>query len=207
MSLLQNAAPADSIRAALRQIFAAPEYDWDVRRNPFQFLLDGISSIVAWLAELETAHPVVYWVLWGILTGLLLAILAHLGYLIYRALRLRTVPPAVMPESTTQRRDAAWHLSEARRLAGLGRYDRALAQRFAALLLDLDRYELIRFHPSKTPAEYVGEVGSDGVAATEYRALVGILYAHLFGGAACSDRDFATFDGRAAELVARHANA
>src|SRR6266566_541580 len=38
-----------------------------------------------------------------------------------------------------------------------GRYVEALAHRFLAVVLELDRLKALRFHVSKTPAEYVGE--------------------------------------------------
>jgi len=102
-------------------------------------------------------------------------------------------------------RDAAWHVAEARRLALAGRYGEALAHRFVALVLELDKGGALRYHPSKTPAEYVNEARLGAAAADEFRVLVAVLYGHLFGGALCSEQTLAAFDRRAAALAGHHA--
>ena len=196
---------ADSIRTVLRQVYAAPEYDWDLRRNPFQFFFDLLDSVVGWLAELEATHPVAYWILMGVLTGLLVAILLHFTYLVLRALRPRTASSVAASVRLPPPRDAAWHLNEARRLAALGRYQEAVAHRFAALLLVLDGCKVIRFHPSKTPAEYLAEMDLGEEAAAKFSALVTALYQHVFGGAECRDRDLDVFDEHATAFASDHA--
>ncbi len=192
---------ADSIRTVLQQVYAGPEYDWDLRRNPFQFLFDLLASVSAWLAELEATHPVAYWLVMGVLTGLLIAILLHFTYLVVRALRPRIASTRPASVTLAQRRGAAWHLDEARRLAADGRYQEAIAHRFAALLLVLDERKVIRFHPSKTPAEYVAEVDLKEDGPAQFSALVTVLYQHLFGGVNCSDRDLHLFDQQATALA------
>lgn len=195
---------ADSIRAVLERVFATPEYDWELRRHPLQFLLDWYRGLLDWLDALASSHPVAYWVLIGLLAGILVAILAHFGYLVVRALRPRASSRAAQAVVLTGSRDAAWHLAEARRLAREGRCGEALAHRFIALLLELDEDGTIRYHPSKTPAEYVREVRLGAVASNDLQLLVTTLYGHLFGGAPCSELDVAAFDRRASALVGHH---
>jgi len=202
--LLQEVS-ADSIRTVLRQVYAAPEYDWDLRRNPFQVFFDLLDSVARWFAALEVAHPVAYWVLIGVLTGVLVAIVLHFTYLVLRALRPRAADSVAASVTMARPRDASWHLNEARRLAALGRYQEALAHRFAALLLLLDGRRVIRFHPSKTPAEYAAEMDVGEEARAKFTALVTALYQHLFAGTECSDRDLDAFDERATAFASDHA--
>jgi hypothetical protein len=192
---------ADSIRAVLEHVYAGPEYDWTVRRHPLQFVFDWYGDLRDWLAQLEIAHPVAYWVLIGVMTGVLAAVLVHFGYLIWRALRPRQREPAAMTPAISGRRDAAWHLVESRRLADSGQCSQALAHRFASLILDLDQRKILRFHPSKTPAEYVREARLDTHTAESLRELVALLYRHVFGGMPCTDHDVTAFDRRASALV------
>jgi hypothetical protein len=196
---------ADSIRTVLRQVFADPEYDWEFRRNPFQFFFDMLGSVAEWLARLEVTHPVAYWILMGVMAGLLVAILLHFTYLVVRALRPRVGDAAPKPVSPIHRRGAAWHLEEASRLAAEGRYQHAIAHRFAALLFVLDEHKVIRFHPSKTPAEYAAEIDLAEEGIAKYKTLVGALYQHLFGGVDCSDRDLYRFDQQATAISSDHA--
>jgi hypothetical protein len=197
--------PSDSLSAVLRRVFAQPKYDWEVPDNPFRFLLDILGRVLEWLAALQEAHPVVYGVLTGAAVGLLIAILVHFGYLIWRTLKPHALPGAVGPEAALRPRDAGWYLSEAGRLAAEGRYAEALAHRFNALVLELDARKALRFHPSKTPAEYALEAQLDAPARGALTDLVRVLYRHLFGGARCSPTDLSAFDRRAAELVTHRA--
>ena len=84
MSPLLQEASADSIRTVLRQVYAAPEYDWDLRRNPFQVFFDLLDSVARWFAALEVAHPVAYWVLIGVTFLILVSLLITKWYRAYK---------------------------------------------------------------------------------------------------------------------------
>ena len=70
-------------------------------------------------------------------------------------------------------------------LARAGRYAEALGQRFLALVLELDRRKALRFHASKTPAEYVGEARLTDRGRASLAGLVAQLYRHLFAAVPC----------------------
>ncbi|MGD2134869.1 MAG: DUF4129 domain-containing protein [Gemmatimonadales bacterium] len=197
-----QAISADSLRAVLRQVFASSEYQWEVRRDPLQFLRDAFARVVTWLQQLEAAHPVAYWALVGMMVVLLVAIVVHVGYVLVQVLRPAEGRRAGAATSVVVR-DAAWHLREAQRLAANGRYAEALGHRFTALLLDLDRRNLVRFDASKTPAEYLDEAELDEPGRGAMRTLVSALYRHVFGGAPCTADDVDAFH-RLAGTVARH---
>jgi len=192
----------DSIRATLDSVFATPEFDWERAELPdiiarLRALLQGINR---WFENLMVEHPVIGWLLLAALALLAIALIGHLGYLAWRGIASAREPSASRGEPLPQVRNAAWHLAEARRLRDAGQLAEALAHRFISLLLELDRRKALRFHPSKTPAEYVHEarLAPEGHAAlTE---LVGRLYRFLFGGDTPSPEDFDVFDRRADEL-------
>ena len=192
---------ADSVSAALDRVFSAPKYDWEASRDPFRFLSELLYDLAVWMEGLRQSHPAVWVVLLGLLTGVQLAILFHFGYLVWRALRPRALPEGDRSAVAPDRRDAAWHVNEAARLATLGRYTEALAHRFTALILELDARQALKFHPSKTPAEYTVEARLDERDRGALNELVAALYRHLFGGAPCSAQDLDSFDRRAAALA------
>ena len=192
---------ADSVSAALDRVFSATKYDWEASSDPFRFLRELLYKLATSLEGLRESHPAVYVVVLGLLTGLLLAILFHLGYLVWRALKPRVLPEGDRSAAIPDRRDAAWHVNEAARLATLGRYAEALAHRFTALILELDARQALKFHPSKTPAEYTAEARLDERDRGALNELVAALYRHLFGGAPCSAQDLDSFDRRAAALA------
>ena len=192
--------PPDSVRVALQEVFARREYDWETHTSLFAWLREQFLWVLAWMDRLEHSHPVSFYVLVLALALVLLAIVAHFAYVLRRAFA------AVEPETpagsgvAAVRQDAAWHLAEALRLSAAGRYSDALSHRFLALVLELDRRKALRFHSSKTPAEYVGEASMDEHGRGRLRALVLALYRHVFGAVPCTAREWIAFDREAAAL-------
>lgn len=206
MTATLQSTPADSLRAVLRRVFASPEYRWEEPRDPFGFLRDLYAGLLDWLEAFQLSHPVAYVVFLGVATALLLGILTHFGYILWTALRPRPAAEADGTQVVGKPRGAAWHRQEAERLVREGRYGEALAHRFTVLLLELEVRKALVFHPSKTPAEYLGEVRLDDDGRSVLTGLVGTLYRHLFGGAPCTLDEVRTFDQRAAELATRGAS-
>lgn len=206
MSAPLQSPPADSLRAVLRRVYASPEYEWEEPRDPLGFVRELYTALLDWLEAFQESHPVAYLVFLAVLTGLLLGILAHFGYLMWQALRPRAVGEREVIQKVQRPRDAAWHQEEAQRLVRDGRYTEALAHRFTALLLELDARKALVFHASKTPAEYVAEARLDEDGRSALTGLVGTLYGHLFGGAPCTLDEVQIFDRRAAELATYRAS-
>lgn len=187
-------------------MFARSEYHWVERPHPLLGLLNLWHRLVNWLDGLEQAHPLAFWVLLGGLTAVLLALLAHVGYVVWRIAR----PTAQTGDAGAGTggagaglEDAQAHLARAEALARAGRYAEALAQRFLAAVLQLEEARAVAFHPSKTPAEYVSEVRLDDAGRATFTSLVAQLYRHLFGAVPCDEVEYREF-GAAAERVTRH---
>jgi len=188
---------ADSLRAALRAVFAGREYRWTEPSGPWPWLVQWWQRLLEWLDRLHVASPVRYYVVFGFLTLLLVAILGHVVWVVRRSLRpakpVRASGPGPGPV-----RDAAWHRVEALRLSAAGRFAEALAHRFVSVVLDLDARRVVQFHPSKTPAEYAAEARLDEGGRSDLADLVASLYRHLFGGTPCGAVEWQQFDARAA---------
>lgn len=200
--------PADSVRRAVREVFTRPEYRWVSGADPLHWLRELWNRVVEWLNRFTTQHPVdAKLVFWGALV-LLLALLVHLGLMVWRIYRVTVRRPAPgtggpLPPSL----DAEAHLKRADALARAGRYTEALAHRFAALLLELDRADALKFHPSKTPAEYLLEARLPAEDRNVLAGLVARLYRHIFGAAPCDEQcyhDFGLMAGSVARHVASH---
>lgn len=192
--------PTDSVRAALREVFAAREYDWGERRGVLSWLREWFLTALDWFADLEQTHSALYYLLLGAMVLVLLGIFAHFAYALSRAWGSLDTPQAARP-AVGEVRDAAWYAAEARRLAAAGRYADALGHRFIALVLELERRKLVTFHPSKTPAEYAHEARLEPEARYALGDLVRTLYGCLFGGAPATSESWRDFDRRAGELV------
>jgi len=203
--VLGQGVPPDSLRAALREVFARPEYRWNERPDPWGWILAVWYRLLDWLDAVQRGHPAGFKVLLALSALVLVGLLAHMGYVVWRITRPTARTPAggaggiggpVLADARAQR-------VRAEELARAGRYAEALAHRFVALVLDLERRRALAFHPSKTPAEYVGEARLDAAGRASLAELVARLYRHLFGGVPCDAGGYREF-GAAADEVGRH---
>ncbi len=204
MTALWQAASADSIRLAVQEVFSAREYDWRFRARSSMWsrVWSLFLRLLDWLDRLHDTHPVGYWALIGLLILILAVILGHFIYVLVRSLR-PSAPVTTLAAAAPPPRDASWHLAEARRLASAGMLTEALGHRYLAMVLELDRRGALRFHPSKTPAEYLREAQLDAAGQSGFAELVWALYRHLFGGVPCAADDWVAFD-HAAESLSFH---
>lgn len=194
----------DSLQHALREVFAAPEYQWVERRHPLRWLGNLWTALVDWLDGLATHNPVAFYLLLATLIIALILLLFHIGYVVWRIVRPSAAnggsaaggaPPLVL--------DARAHLAAADALARAGRFAEALGHRFLAVVFELEQARAARFDASKTPAEYVTEVRLDAEGRATFAGLVARLYRHLFGAVPCDEAEYRDF-GAAALQVTRH---
>lgn len=194
----------DSVRRALAEVFARPEYHWASGASMLLWLRGLLERLADWLVTARTSHPGAFGALRDVLIVGLAALLAHIAYVVWRITRPTARTAAVAGGVTGPAvDDARAHLVRAEELAQLGRYTEALAHRFVAVVLELDRRGALAFHPSKTPAEYAREVRLDPPGRASVSDLVVHLYRHVFGGLPSDQRVYREFS-RAAERVLEH---
>jgi hypothetical protein len=159
-------------------------------------------NVVEWLNRLATQHPVGFDIGLALVVVALVVVLVHIGYVVWRIVRpAARTGQAKAAVGARVVADAAAHLAYAEELARAGRYAEALAHRFLALVLELERRKALRFHPSKTPAEYVGEARLTERGRASLAGLVAQLYRHLFGAVPCDAGEYETFGDAAQELA------
>ncbi len=189
---VHDTAQADSLRAVLDSVFTAPEYRWVDRPDPLAFLVRWWRLLAEWLQRVQERHPEVFWVLFWGLVAVLALILVHAGWVMLQTIRAASAPPSADARAAAlEVHGAAWYRREALRLAAQGLYPEAMQADFLALVLELDARRVLRFHPSKTPGEYTGEVQLAGEARESFRSLVRTLYGYAFARVPCGPDDFA----------------
>jgi uncharacterized protein DUF4129 len=187
----------DSLRAVLDSVFAAPEYHWVERRHPLAFVARWLEGLQRWLSALRDAHPLGFRLLLAGLVIVLVASLVHAGWILSQAIRVgeATRGPGA---PVAIRKDRAWYGAEADRLAASGQYREAMQAEFLALVLALESRALLRFAPSKTPAEYARDARLGPQARSDFRALVTALYGYAFARWPCGPEEFARWRAQAA---------
>ena len=184
------------------QVFARPEFQWVERRRMLSWIARQVQHLIDWLNQQAALHPLAYDVGVFVVAAALVALLVHIGYVVWRIVRpAMRMGPAKTGIGAAGIMDASGHLAMAERLAGAGHYAEALGHRFLALVLELDRRKAVRFHASKTPAEYVWEAKLTEAGRASLADLVGHLYRHLFGAVPCDAATYASFGAAAEELV------
>jgi Domain of unknown function (DUF4129) len=160
-----------------------------------------IQHFIDWLNRQASQHPLAYDIGVFLVVVALVALLVHIGYVVWRIVRpTARTGPAQAGLAGVVVLDAAGHLALADRLAGEARYAEALGHRFLALVLELDARKALRFHSSKTPAEYVWEAKLTEQGRASLADLVGHLYRHLFGAVPCDADTYAAFGAAAQDL-------
>ena len=194
---------ADSLRRALGDVFSRPEYKWVERRHPLVWLSTLWERLMNWLDGLSDRNPAGFKLLLVALILALVLILVHVGWVVWRIVRPSARTGGAVPGGAAAVADAPSHLARAEELARAGRYAEALGHRFLAVVLELEGVEALRFHASKTPAEYVGEARLDDAGRATFAGLVAQLYRHLFGAVPCDETEYRAF-GATAEELRRH---
>ena len=184
-------------------VFTRPEYQWIERRQPLRWLGQALVRFFDWINRFNDTHPVGSTLLAFAAGAVLVLILVHVGYTIWKIVRSPGSGASRPGQIGAPVYDAARHLALAEEHARAGRYTEALAHRFLAVILELDRATALRFHASKTPAEYLTEARLDPSGRQSFAALVGRLYGHLFGALPCGESDYREFGALAQELT-RH---
>lgn len=185
-------------------MFARPEYRWATGRSLLQWLLEQIGRLLEWIGRAEASHPAAFQALLVVLVAALLGVLAHMGYVVWRITRPTAQTPGRHATAVGLRlEDARAHRQRADELARAGRYAEALAHRFVATLLELERRDALKFDPSKTPAEYVPEARLDAAGRASLGELVARLYEHVFGAAPCDEHAYRQFADDA-DLLFQH---
>ena len=186
-------APPDPVRLrhVLDTVFAAPSYRWAEEPGPLRFLREWWRRLGEWLESLRADNPAVFRLLILLLLVTLVLLLAHGTWVIWKTVRAASGPGEdTALEATREIQDAEWYYREADRAATEGRIGDALQLAFVGLALTLERQGLLRYHPSKTPAECAREANLAGADRERLRALVRALYAHVFGGRPCGVDDY-----------------
>jgi hypothetical protein len=181
----------DTVRVALDSVFARPEYHWVETPRPLAFLGRWWDLLGHWLERFQSSNPLLFtYFFWGLI-AILVLIFVHGGWVMFRTLQAASAGGGHgVAVARTELRDARFYRREAERQARAGRYAEAIQAAFLALVLDLDTRQLVRFHLSKTPNEYLGEAGLDSTQRERLRRLVADLYRYAFAGQDCGPEDY-----------------
>ena len=182
---------AAAFRAALDTVFASPAYRWADMPAPERLLREWWARLGEWLGGLRADNPAAFRLLLTALLVLLLLVLAHGAWVVWRTVRGGAAPDAGAPHPAAREpRVAAWSRREADRAAGAGRIADALQLAFVGLALGLETEGLLRYDPSKTPAECAREARLAPADRARLGGLVQSLYACAFGGGPCGPEDY-----------------
>ncbi|MGH7530935.1 MAG: DUF4129 domain-containing protein [Gemmatimonadales bacterium] len=192
----------DSLRQVVADVFTRPDYQWVERRRPLLWLANLWSRFLDWINRLAEDNPLGFDLLFAAAVVVLVLLLVHIGYVVWKVLRPRVEAGRAAAGGTAAILDASAHLARAEALARAGRYAEALGHRFLALVLTLERADVVRFHASKTPAEYVAEARLDDDGRSTLSGLVARLYRYLFGAAPCGEAEYQAFGAAARALEA-----
>lgn len=188
---MQSVPGAAALRSVLDTVFAAPVYRWADLPGPLRTLQEWLRKVSDWLSGLQIDNPAVFRVLVALLLLALLLLLGHAAWVVWQTVRAGGGPDADVERLARRAtRDANWYFREADRVAAAGRISDAFQLAFIGIALTLDAQGLLRYHPSKTPAECAREANLAAADRERLKRLVRSLYACVFGGRSCAAEDY-----------------
>ena len=188
---IQAVASAEQYRAVLDSVFATEPYQWSPPPPLLQLLKDWWALLIGWLEGLRTDNPLLFRVFFAAILIVWVAIFAHAAWLVWHTVRgASRSERATVPVVEGERHDADWYSRAADRAAEAGRFAEALQLAFVALALTLDAGGLLKYQPSKTPAECAREARLSAGDRDRLRGLVRTLYAGAFGGRLLGPDDY-----------------
>jgi hypothetical protein len=189
--LLQVAASAERYRAVLDSVFATEPYQWTPPPPLLTLLSDWWGRLLVWLDSIRTDNPLLFRIFLVTILIIWVGIFAHAGWLVWLTLRgAARSEEAPAPTPTGERHDADWYSRAADRAAEEGRLAEALQLAFVGIALTLESGGLLKYHPSRTPAECARDARLSGADRDRMRSLVRTLYASAFGGRVIAIDDY-----------------
>src|SRR5207245_8746356 len=87
LAALAQAVAPDSLRRAVAEVFARPEYRWVSGRSPLQWLFELVGRVLDWLGRTQENHPGAFKLLLAVLSLAPVAVLGPVAYLVWLVTR------------------------------------------------------------------------------------------------------------------------
>lgn len=159
LTALLAAAPApETIRQKAEEVFARPEFDPNPRK-PFglpDFVIQcfqWLGTFFQWLGTLWSASPVLFWVLLIGCISLLVLLLGHIGYTIYKSVTFSGGGAGAA--RAARLRQSGAHFDAAQQSAAAGDFTEAIRELFLALVYRYDEAGRVSLRKSATNREYL----------------------------------------------------
>ena len=187
----QAAASAERYRAVLDSVFSGEPYQWTPPPPLLTLLSDWWSRLLLWLDGIRTDNPLLFRIFLFTILTIWVGIFAHAAWLVWLTVRgAARSEEAPAPSPSGERHDADWYSRAADRAAEEGRLTEALQLAFIGIALTLESGGLLKYHPSKTPAECARDARLRTGDRDRLRSLVRTLYSSAFGGRAIAIEDY-----------------
>jgi len=177
----EGAPSADAIRAAKNSVMSRPEFDYGPPPSK-SFVEELWDEWVQWLGKFKEAYPTLFIVFVSVLSLALVLLLAHIVWTLRLARRAQWNEDAGPDLDDAMRRgDPSPFRAHALEHAAAGRFDEAVRDLYAALLLTLDRRGTVRYAAHKALLDYRIEAARDAAATRTLEQFAQTYHPGSFG--------------------------
>lgn len=186
----------DEVRTALDEILARPGYNSPLAKLAERLeqaaarLLRALRNMLRGIDDLFVAAPVVYWLIVAALVGVLVLLLAHIGWTVKRAVTMGRAPTDGDAAAPAERETPASVRRQAETLAAAGRFLDAMRLLFRALALRIGQRDTGIVFPSLTNREFAAVFRRDPTVFQRLRAFVDVLDDRWYGEHPCNAEDY-----------------
>lgn len=172
---------AAAIRAARDEVFRRPEFRYGEAART-SFLMEWLDEISDAWRRFVAEHPVAAGVVYAAMALVLVVLVAHVLWTLRMARRAAWQDDVdVGREDAMRRGDPAPFRARALEHAAAGRFEEAVRDLYAALLLTLDRRGSVRYAPHKALLDYRIEAARDAAVARTLDLFAGTYHPGSFG--------------------------
>jgi hypothetical protein len=178
MAAFSQPAP-EAIRAKVEDIFARPEFSPDQSETLLQMLMQLLVRFFSWLGGLREAAPMLFWLLLIGCIVVLVVLLAHVSWTVWRVLS----PRGQLAHADQERRErlSLGYRQEAGRLASLGDFTEAIRFLFLSLVYRFDETGRVSFQKAYTNREYLGLFDDNPDVRASLQVFVDTLDSQWYG--------------------------
>jgi hypothetical protein len=180
----------ERVRQELERVFSRPEFDQSTPDHWLDFL-KWLARFFSWLGSLSGDNPTLFWAIFVGCVALLVLLVGHIGWVIYRAVYFESGPARGERLAESRRRLSARFHAEAEERAAGGDYTGAVRCLFLSLVYAFDESGRLLFRPAATNREYL-RYFSDRPALEEHlRFFVDLLDDNWYGQSPTEPADYA----------------
>jgi hypothetical protein len=191
-----------SINEQLSRIFARSEFQ-EQQPEPWDFIVEWLKTWFKWLGGLYDGSPLFFWILFAISLIVLVFLLAHMAYTVYRVFSADRFFREQSSGKSLRRQLSLHYQTLAEEAKQKQDYTEAIRYLFLSLVYHYDENDQFAFRPALTNREYLAGFTDRAPLLQQLTGFVDVLDNHWYGMRPCSEATYQSYRQSFDQLMQR----